>query len=194
MKVTLYRPSWQKLRVSCIAKFNPYKGFTTLVGSQDNINRLFNYLNDANMSPLPEYVKTENERMGLTPAEELACRAYRVHNMLTATHMGFQGIHQGGSDLDRLVVEAREKVVAYISSRDVMSAARKWDWDVFAYEMETMWREEVYWFKAIYSDLKRRSETASRRRTQQTGVDDSAETRRELARAMQIMTNINDRR
>ena len=194
MKVTLYRPSWQKLRVSCIAKYNPYKGFTTLVGCQDNINRLFNYLNDANTLPLPEYVKVENERMGLTLYEELACRAYRVHNMLTATHMGFQGIHQGGSDLDRLVVEAREKVKEYISSRDVMSAARKWDWDVFTYEIETMWREEVYWFRAIYADLKRRAETASRRRTQQTGTDDSAETRRELAHVVKIMTAINDRR
>ena len=194
MKVTLYRPSWQKLRVSCIAKYNPYKGFTTLVGCQDNINRLFNYLNDANTLPLPEYVKVENERMGLTLYEELACRAYRVHNMLTATHMGFQGIHQGGSDLDRLVVEAREKVKEYISSRDVMSAARKWDWDVFTYEIETMWREEVYWFRAIYADLKRRVETASRRRTQQTGTDDSAETRRELAHVVKIMTAINDRR
>lgn len=194
LKIVLYRPSWQKLRVSCIAKNNPYSGFTTLVGANDNINRMFNYLNDANSTPPADYVLVENKRMDLTEAEEAACRAYRVHNMLTATHMGLRGINQGGSEIDQTILRAREKLEPYQNSREVMRAADKWDWDVFSYEIETMWREEPRWFRAIYTDLKKRSEQAKRRRTQAVGVDDSGRTRAELNKAVGIMERINDRR
>ena len=193
-KLVLYRPSWQRLRVSCIANNNAYNGFTTLAGTQDNCARLENYVNDARPHSLAEYTKTENDAMKLTAEEELASRVYRVYNLLTATRMGYSGMHLTGSDLDRVVVQFRDSLVDDYSAGLVDKAAAKWNWDVAQYELETMWREDNYWFEAIYRDLGRRVYVAARKRRRDTGgVNDTDQTRAELLRFVGMMDAIKGR-
>ena len=191
--LTLYRPSWQRLRVSCVAAYNPYGGFTSTTGTQDNINRLTNYVNDAMLSKPAPYTEQENLRMKLEAEEELACRVYRVYNLLTATHMGFMGQHLGGSPSDKQILEARENLLPMYNVRAVSTAADKFKWDVLEYELETLWREDNYWFQAIYADLKKRTKFAARKRRREVGVDDSATTRQNLYKFVGLCDKINAR-
>ena len=49
-EVLNYRPSWQVLRVSTLKENNPYGGMATPTGAQDAIDRLTNYITDADPS------------------------------------------------------------------------------------------------------------------------------------------------
>lgn len=191
IKRVLYRPSWQKLRVSCLAENNQLGGFNTDVGTQDNLQRLNNYLIDASdVNNVPDYVAQENLRMNITLEQEYACRVWRVLNMLNAVRMGYQGQRKGGSPMDVAVGEFRDAIQPQHQGGLVAQAEDRWNWEVVQAELEDMWISERIWFTRIYSDLNRRRKVATKRRWR-AGVDDVTETRTELVHFMAIADEIN---
>lgn len=195
MKSVLYRPSWQRLRVSCLSKNNALGGFTTTTGTTDNLNRLNNYIEDANPTnpsngiETPAYVTQECVRMKFTLEQEYACRVWRVLNMMNATHMGFSGQGLKGSPMDRAVVEFRDLIQPGYNGNVVDRATTKWDWDVVQFELEELWRNERYWFDAIWDDLYRRQKVATKRRRKEGDL--VTNTRPELIRFVDIMERVN---
>ena len=192
MKKVLYRPSWQKLRVSCLAQNHPNGGFNTLEGTTDNLARLNNYIQDtmgSDINAAPQYVQEECARMRFSLQEERACRIWRVLNLLNATRMGYSGQGKRGSEMDRAVEAYRNVVQQWYDGSTVVRVEPKWDWDVVQWELETMWREERYWFTKIWDDLSRRGKVAAKRRVGQSiGID---KTRPELLKFLGIMETIN---
>ena len=156
--VVNYRPSWQKLRVSTLVEHNPYGGMSTYDGAVDGINRMFNYINDADPSQqLPEgsYVAGEITRMRTTQVEEYYARVYRVNRFLVAA---INGMTRNPAKADVLVKlrEAHAIVEPHVSLKHVDSYASKWDWDVVRFELEELWRQERAWFIAISDDMRQR--------------------------------------
>jgi hypothetical protein len=190
-KTVLYRPSWQRLRVSCLGVNHPNGGFTTTEGTQDNLNRLNNYLTDAAVElTIPEYVAQENLRMGFTDDEEFACRVWRILNLLNATRMGYSGQGQKGSPMDVAVEQYRDSIQGLYDGSTVVKATPKWNWDVVQFELEELWRNERFWFTAIYDDLSRRNKVAGKRR-ERAGGPQVAQTRPELQKFLSLMEAVN---
>lgn len=188
MKSVLYRPSWQKLRVSCLAQNHPQGGFNTNEGTQDNLMRLNNYIGDA--ASLVEGVKQENLRMGFTQEEEYACRIWRVLNLLNAVRMGYHGIGRVGTPGDEAVRKYRDSVQLQHDGGRVVTAENKWNWDVVQTELEELWVVERVWFTRVYNDLNRRRKVATNRR-KKVGTNDVDATRPELIKFLTLMEEIN---
>ena len=153
-----YRPSWQKLRVSTLAEYNPYGGMSMYDGAKDGIARMLNYINDADPSKqLPEdsYVAGEITRMRTTQVEEYYARVYRVNRFLVAAHNGMSRIQNKADVLD-LITSAISMVEPHINLKAADSYAAKWDWDVVRFELEELWRQERGWFIAIQDDMRER--------------------------------------
>lgn len=191
----LYRPSWQRLRVSFLSENNPFGGFTSIVGTDDNLRRLNNYIFDAfsktnEMAAAPAYVQAECARMKMALNEEFACRVWRGINLLNATHMGFSGMGLVGSEMDKEVVAYRDVLQSYYSTSDVQRSEANWNWDVVQFELEELWRNERYWFTKIYESLTKRNKTATKRRARTGGPQVDA-TRPELQKFLAIMEAVN---
>lgn len=180
----LYRPSWQRLRVSFLSTNHPEGGFTTIAGTNDNLKRLDNYLHDGNPEHVADWTKAENLRMGFTDEEEYACRIWRALNLLNAVRMGYSGQMKRGSDHDEAVRQYRDSIQPLYNGNVVVIATRDWKWDVVQYELETMWREDRFWFTAIYTDLRARAYRAGRKR-------DITSTRGDLLHMIEIMDAVN---
>ena len=184
----LYRPSWQKLRVSFLKTNHPNGGFSTPEGTSDNLKRLSNYIMDAegtDLAAAPAYVREEVVRMRMELQEEYACRVARAINLLNATHMGYRGTGFGSTEMDNAVVNYRNSLQEVYNGHLAQRADNNWDWDVIQFELEAMWRNERFWFTAIYSDLDKRRKTAFKRRP------DAAQTRPELHKFLDMMEGIN---
>ena len=156
-EVLNYRPSWQVLRVSTLKENNPYGGMATPTGAQDAIDRLTNYITDADPSqqlPSASYVAEEITRMGNTLEEEYAVRIFRVYKFLVATTNGI--ISDPTKTHVRMIRQAADDLSLRLNLRLVDQAASKWNWDVVRYELETLWRRERSWFMAIDADMKER--------------------------------------
>lgn len=196
MRDVLYRPSWQKLRVSFLAQNHPNFGFNTEAGTHDNLQRLNNYIQDADprlhVTPqsIPEYVNVENIRMGLTLEEEYACRVWRALNLLNAVRMGYTGQGKVGTPMDVAVADYRDKLSDLHNGSAVMRAENGWRMEIVQFEFEDMWRRERYWFTRIHQDLKRRSKVATKRRSR-TGGPSAEDTRPELIRVVRMLDAIN---
>lgn len=193
---TLYRPSWQRLRVSCLSVHHHAGGFTTADGTTDNLKRLDNYLLDAHVTQLvsqgrevPQYTVVECERMGIKVPEEYACRVWRVLNLLNATRMGYAGQGLQGSEMDEAVRQYRDMIQPSYDGSLVVKVNEKWNWDVVQFELEEMWRNDRYWFKAIENDLERRVRVSDKRRSRKGDVTQN--TRPELLRFMGLMDAVN---
>ena len=192
MKNIIYRPSWQKLRVSFLSSNHPNGGFTTETGTQDNLERLTNYINDATTGA--QYTVEENTRMGFTMEEEYACRIYRAINLLNATWMGFGGTGTRHTPAGSLVNNYRQGITDLYNGSLAVKADRKWDWDVVQFELEELWRKDIFWFQRVYNDLNRRGKVGARRRREATGdASDVENTRPQLIKFLQIMDTINHR-
>ena len=153
-----YRPSWQKLRVSTLAEYNPYGGMSSFDGAVDGINRMFNYIMDSDPSKqLPEnsYVGGEITRMRTTQVEEYYARVYRVNRFLVAAINGMSRNPTKAAVLEKLN-EAHGIVEPHVSLKHVDSYAAKWNWDVVRFELEELWRQERRWFIAIQDDMRER--------------------------------------
>lgn len=156
--VVNYRPSWQKLRVSTLSEHNPYGGMSSFDGAVDGINRMFNYIKDADPAQqLPEnsYVAGEITRMRTTQVEEYYARVYRVNRFLVAS---INGMSRNPTKTDVLAKlrEAQAIVEPHVSLSYVDKYAAKWDWDVVRFELEELWRQERAWFIAISDDMRQR--------------------------------------
>jgi hypothetical protein len=190
MKNVLYRPSWQKLRVSFLAANHPMQGFNTEQGTDDNLKRLHNYISDAGSNPAPLYVQQEALRMDFSIEEEYACRVWRGLNLLNATHMGYQGQGKSGWAMDVAVIDYRNSLQEVYDGHVTLRADNKWNWDVVQFELEEMWRTERYWFTKIYDDLDRRRKVATKRRNV-AGGPGVEQTRKELLRFLALMEQVN---
>lgn len=196
MRSVLYRPSWQKLRVSFLAGNHPNQGFLTVAGTDDNLQRLNNYIQDADpklhMTPqsIPEYVTQEIARMHETLEGEHAARIWRGLNLLNAVRMGFRGQGKANSPEDTTVGEYRDKLSALHNGHEVMKIENSWNWDVVRFEYEEMRRQERYWFTKIHQDLRRRGKVAHKRRSNAGGAT-VEDTRPELIRVVQMLDEIN---
>lgn len=195
MRKVLYRPSWQRLRVSFLQENHPNGGFTTLAGTDDNLKRLNNYIFDAfvrsgEMAAAAPYVQAECARMRQSLDEEFASRTWRGINLLNATRMGFSGMGLKGSEMDQAVEQYRNVLQDYYDPHHVMSAEASWNWEVVQFELEELWRNERYWFTKIYDSLTKRNTRAVKRRAKSGGpqVD---QTRPELQTFLTLMTDIN---
>lgn len=152
----LYRPSWQRLRVSCLAENNPYGGMVTSVGANDAMSRMLNYINDADASAanIPEYTASEISSMNLTPEIEKAGRMYRVANFMQATINGL--ISQPGHSDANQMKNFYDSVQHGTNMNLVAEYGSKWRWEVVRAELEQMFIAERYWFTAIRADMTER--------------------------------------
>lgn len=154
LDIVLWRPSWQKLRVSCLQVNNPYGGMNTVVGADDAINRMNNYINDAIDGAIPQYTQDEISSMGVTSAMEYAARIYRVSAFLQATVNGL--VSQPGMIHMNKVRQYFSQVQAKADNSSVTQYASKWSWDVVNEELRTMFQAENFWFMAICRDMQER--------------------------------------
>lgn len=195
MRKVLYRPSWQRLRVSFLRENHPNGGFTTLVGTDDNLKRLNNYIFDAysssfEMATAPEYVQTECARMKTSLQEEFACRVWRGINLLNATRMGLSGMGLEGSEMDQAVAQYRNMLQEHYDPHHVMLVENAWDWEAIQYELEELWRNERYWFSKIFASLSDRNKKAIKKRSR-TGGAQVDQTRPELQKFLTLMLIVN---
>jgi hypothetical protein len=154
MRNVLYDVWWQKMRVSCLAAHHQAGGFTTPQGTLDNLQRLNQYLN-APEAHHPPNVTVEQER---------ALRVWRILNLLNATHMGYQGQAQGGSEQDQAVIRYRDQIQTQYDPHTIAPVDEQWDWNFVEADLMALWRNERYWFKAIMDDLGRRRKTTFKKR------------------------------
>lgn len=159
-----YAVSWQKLRVSTLPQNNPYGGMTTPDGANDAMARMMNYIHDtdqtylrSNKVSVPQYVQNELNRMGLHLDQEYAARVYRVYRYLTATVNGLQGSVKSTGHIESIRNLAR-RLGELVDLHRCQQVADTWNWDVVRYDLETLWRQERYWFMAIDADMKERVE------------------------------------
>jgi hypothetical protein len=152
----LYDVWWQKMRCSCLAAHHQNGGFTTGAGTLDNLQRLNQYLS-------PESVDLHRPP-NVSAEEEKACRVWRVLNLLNATRMGYQGMNLGGSEMDQAVQQYRDQLQPQYNGSLVARVDDKWDWNFVQTDLEALWRNERYWFKAIWDDLSRRRKVTNRKR------------------------------
>lgn len=153
MDNVLYRPSWQKLRVSTLKEHNPYGGMTTVEGAQDAMSRFDNYINDA-LPGIVQYVDEEIFRMRTSRSLEYDVRIYRVLNFMQATVNGL--VSQPGmthiANLNAYIQQLNEQV----NHSSVVKMSNLWRWPVVKFELEKLWIEERYWFLAIRADMQER--------------------------------------
>jgi hypothetical protein len=162
MRQVLYDVAWQKLRVSFLRSYQPSElgGWTTVAGTNDNLNRLDDYI-----FADPNTTSVEEADM------QLAARVYRGLNLLNATRMGYVGQGLLNSAQDNEVRKYRNSLQALHGSlMPYLEAVNDtWDWDRVAEDLAYLWKEERYWFWAIHNDLvKRKKATLKRRETMQT--------------------------
>lgn len=152
-----YRPSWQVMRVSTLSENNPYGGMVTPEGSQDGIQRMLNYIEDANpQKQLPSggYVAAEIERMQVTLEQEYAARIYRVFRFLTSTVNGMIS-DQTKHHIDDIQL-IKGQLEPRLNMKLVNQYADQWNWEVIRFELEELWRQERHWFMAIDADMRQR--------------------------------------
>lgn len=158
LDIVLYRPSWQKLRVSCLQVNNPYGGMNTTVGADDAINRLNNYIDDS-IGDLPEYTQQEIVAMNISKEMEYAARIYRVTNFLLATVNGL--VSQPGLTHIGKIQDYFNNLTHLSNNGLVTRYADRWNWDVIRSELQSMFVSERYWFMAIYTDMQERKNEKS---------------------------------
>jgi hypothetical protein len=151
MDIVLYRPSWQKLRVSCIQDFNQFQGFKTVNGATDNLNRLTNYIQDA-YTPAP-YAVDEARSMGVPVQTEFYVRVYRAWNFIHSVLNGLASLR-----LPHMVQVQNyyDELNTRVYTGPVVQMADKWDWNVVNDELKIMWINERVWFQRIADDMKQR--------------------------------------
>jgi len=143
----LYDVEWQKMRVSFLNVNHRSGGFTTLAGTDDNLTRLDQYI-----YAVP------------TDSVEFALRVWRGLNLLNATRMGLSGQGFANGEIDNAVKVYRDGLQNLYNPHVIVQASRDWNWDKVLQDLYTCYREEPYWFKAIYDDLKRRKNVTSKKR------------------------------
>lgn len=151
MDIVLYRPSWQKLRVSCVQEYNQFQGFKTVNGTNDNIARLNIYINDADTDA--PYAITEARLLNVPLSTEYYVRIYRVWNF----------VHSVLNGLSSLNLRHLEKLKEYYDALDnsvytspVVYMANNWNWNVINDELKVMWINERVWFQRISDDMNQR--------------------------------------
>jgi hypothetical protein len=184
MRGVLYDAAWQKLRVSCLSQNHRAGGFSTAAGTQDNLNRLNQYLD-------PTSIKQAFDAGAVNPAvktldEEYRCRIWRVLNLLNATRMGFRGQGKAGIAEDQAVGQYRDSIMEQHMGGVVSSVDDRWDWQRVKEDLEVMWRNDRFWFTAIYKDLVNRTQRAGRRAQRGTQVN-----RPELQQFVQLLEEVN---
>lgn len=155
MDNVLYRPSWQKLRVSCIKDYNQFGGFQTADGATDNLNRLTNYLNDAASigKGAAEYAAQEAFSMGYSISVEWNVRLYRIWNFIGSVINGFANQRLPHMATIR---EYYQSVTDIVNTSPVVYASDHWNWKVVEEELKQLWITERVWFQRIYDDMKER--------------------------------------
>lgn len=152
MDEVLYRPSWQKLRISCVQEFGAYRGFQTVNGTVDNLNRLNNYIQDATGNAA-EYATLEAQSMRVSLDVEHSVRIYRVWNFIHAVVNGMRQLELAHM---KQIIEYYNALEAMVNTHNVVEMANKWDWNVVFAELEQMWVVERVWFTRIYQDMNQR--------------------------------------
>ena len=156
MDRVLYRPSWQKLRISCIQDFNPFRGFQTVDGTTDNLNRLNNYINDASpykSEGAAKYAADEAYSMSVSLETEYNVRIYRVWNFIHSVINGLASLHLQHMPQITSFYDALNMMV---NTAPVVEMANNWNWGVVDNELKIMWINERVWFTRIYDDMKQR--------------------------------------
>lgn len=149
----LYRPSWQKLRVSTLKEYNLYGGFLTTNGTTDGLARFNNYIEDADPISPAEYAVTEAVRMGTSLTAEYYSRVYRVWNHLTSV---LNGLHNQPLEHLKKIDDYSYYLRTKLNQTYVVSMSDSWDWDVVRDEMTFMWISERVWFTRIDEDMTQR--------------------------------------
>jgi hypothetical protein len=111
MRAVLYDVKWQLLRIGTLQARRVDGGWATLEGQRDNLETLRKYLDQ------PVAVIETNLRL------------YRVHNLLNAVNMGYNG---QGADLELIHNVKDFKYVENTGDYDryvINEAAAAWDWD-----------------------------------------------------------------
>lgn len=152
MDKVLYRPSWQKLRVSTLKEHNPYGGMTTEAGANDALSRMENYITDVQAEA--PYVLEECKAMNISLVQEAACRVYRVNSFLSSTINGLSGTSMPGY-LDSLR-SYQHNLTPIINVHAVQQVEDGWNWNVVRTELTDMWIAERMWFLIIREDMQQR--------------------------------------
>lgn len=155
LDVILYRPSWQRLRVSCLAENNPYGGMSHPVGANDAMNRMNNYIHDSESQNVVGYTANEISSMSLTAEIETAGRLYRVANFMQSTVNGLISQPNQTNNVKNMKI-FYDAVQHNINMNLVNEYASKWKWDSVRTELEEMFVAERYWFMAIRADMTER--------------------------------------
>lgn len=135
MKVLLYRPSWQALRVSFLSKSESIGGWNTLEGIQHNLNSLDRYIN------AKPYYRLEADAMGYEVRCEEAVRLYRAITCLNTTRLSYSGKGLSGSQLDKAVLAHRDllqKRQTLNYHRHLSHVVARWRWSVVGAELEEL--------------------------------------------------------
>lgn len=174
----LYDVRWQKMRVSFLGAHHASGGFTTPAGTLDNLQRMNQYLSDpAAYEPLDASCNNYDEAY--------ACRVWRCLNLLNATRMGYQGQGKAGSEMDEAVRTYRDRLQDQHNPHVLNRVDARWSWEVIHVDLELLWRNERYWFKAIHDDLKRRKRTTEKKR------EGDLSHRNELVTFLNLMEQVN---
>lgn len=163
MRQILYRPSWQALRVSLLAKHG--NGWITVEGTKKNIAMLNHYVTMDDELLFEQGVR-EASSMGYAFEQERAVRLYRVINLLNATRMGNAGQGQKDSPHDQLVMEYRNSLhqrqnVMYM--KDLTITDQAWKAHVIKAELITLFVHRRPYFDMVYDDLMMRAYQAQKR-------------------------------
>ena len=89
-RLFLYSSYWQGLRVGMLAEHSTVGGWTTVTGTEQNLEKCWRYIDQRDIT-----------------AEQYYLRLWRVLNALNAVRMGYSGQGKANSAPDKLVLEAR---------------------------------------------------------------------------------------
>jgi hypothetical protein len=140
MRELLYRPSWQRLRVSFLSANRNDGGWTTALGTRRNIESLEAYVTGSGDEL--EGLVAEATAMQYTTTHEHSARLYRTINCLNAVRMGNSGQGQKGSEHDLVVLDYRNTLQSRQTinyHRDLVQAAVRWDWSVVKKELQDLY-------------------------------------------------------
>lgn len=146
MKVVLFWPEWQVIRLTCLAPYNSYGGMTMRAGAEDSIKKLFNYI----AASKPPGV------MDITLEEEKALRNYRVHNLLVAATNGFMQKSIIDKSVVQFIMSKADEIKPNLEQNLVMHVADRWDWDAFTKAMTDVYNKQFHWYAAMLKDFEYR--------------------------------------
>lgn len=144
MKATIYEADWQLLRINCLAARNDDGGWSTMVGTEGNLELLYRYLHEA------EYHSVERQ-----------VRSYRMNNALNAVHMGGRGRGLEVLIINRIVNFKEVNVpLGSWNVDDVNTVAARWNWPAQTEKLK-LWNRNDLTF--LHADLRRRAQKGSER-------------------------------